>query len=105
MTPITSSINPYRRNSPPIRRLMSNRLAARAAWTSSSSVAPVGAIGEVLDMAHNLLGKDDVEDHDQGQRDAAEQDRGAPPQLVARVGSLLLLRLVGHPPHEPSQLP
>jgi len=32
-------------NSPPISRRLSNRLAARAALISSSSVAPVGAIG------------------------------------------------------------
>src|SRR3954452_18979207 len=100
-------------NSAPISRRMSNRLAVLAASISSSSVSPVGAIGssrragiakrrfsssgigQLLD-----LDEDDVQDHEDRQRDSSEQVRGAPPQLVARIGVLLAFLGTRETPHQ-----
>src|SRR3954471_18528147 len=94
-------------------RRMSNRLAARAARASSSSPrtsvgswpAPGPRKGCCCSDTARLLDEDDVQDDDQGQRAPGEEGRGAPPELVARIGVLLLLR-VGprEAPHEPAQL-
>src|SRR5581483_11192105 len=91
---------------------MSNRLAARAAAISSSSLIGgaagsatrvKGACGSVLEAMVYLLDEHDVENDDARRRDAAEQRRRAPPQTVARVGVGFGLVLARQPPDEAPQ--
>src|SRR5690242_19838615 len=98
-------------NRPPMMRRMSKRLAARAALISSSSVAPVGAMGSSLiekglrfSGISGLLGEDDVQDDEKAQGHAPEQPGRAPPQLVARVGVLLALGHARQSPDEAAQV-
>src|SRR6185437_2087604 len=95
---------------------MSKRLAMRAACASSCSVAPVGAIGSSRGAPipkpwrcssssgiSRLLDEDDVQHYHDPDRDAAQQPRRPPPQLVARVGVLLALLRAREAPHKAPQ--
>src|SRR5437763_14355065 len=94
---------------------MSNRLAARAAWISSSSLTPVDGCasfedvpgtpnGLSPDVIGSLLGKDDVEGHDERQRHAAEEGRRAPPEFVTRIFVDFGLLGPGQSPHQTPKL-
>src|SRR5439155_13135216 len=90
-------------------RRMSNRLAARAALTSSSSLTPCSPVpgtpkGRSGSDAMTPSDEDDVQDDQDRDRDAGQQPRRAPPQLVARVFVLLPLLRPRQAPHQPAQL-
>src|SRR3954447_14433742 len=91
-------------------RRMSKRLAARAAWASSSmpsSSSPAGPRKGIClssDMSL-LLDEDDVQDDDQHERATGQEVRRSPPQAVARVGVLLgVLLLAREAPDQAAQL-
>src|SRR5947209_1173128 len=93
---------------------MSNRLAARAAATSSSSeVAVAPGSSDSLPGTPNgfsvedtswLLDEDDVQGHHEGEGNATQQGRRAPPQPVAGIGVDLALLLAREAPDQAAQL-
>src|SRR5436190_2491972 len=94
---------------------MSNRLAARAAWISSSSLTPVAGCasfedvpgtpnGFSPDVIGSLLGKDDVEGHNQRQCHAAKEGRRAPPEFVTGIFVDFGFLGPGQSPHQPPKL-
>src|SRR3954452_8250172 len=98
-------------NTPPISRRMSNRLAARAALISSSSLMPGDCESSVdvpgipkglfsLGVIGQLLSKDDVQGNNQSDGHAAEQPGRPPPQLVTWICVDLPLLGAGKPPDE-----
>src|ERR1700728_3626052 len=99
-------------NRAPISRRMSNRFAALATATSSTSGSSFAGVPSVPGTPNGLSGsviggflldEDDVESDDTGDDDPAEQPRRTPPQLVARVDVGLVVAL-GHAPDEPVEL-
>src|SRR5829696_6852248 len=74
-------------------RRMSSRLVARSTCSSLSS-----GLSSATPASSD---EDDVQDHDGGERDAAQQARVAPPETIA---ARLLLALGLHAPDQPVQL-
>src|ERR1700749_4819170 len=91
-------------NRPPISRRMSKRLAALATSTSLTSWSgSAGGFGSVIVGFSSALDEDEVQGDDAGDDAAAEQPRGTPPQLVARVDVGLVVAL-GHAPDQAVEL-